>query len=265
MRPANIILLLLSAIAACADPIISTSVTCQIYGQSRTIAQSSCSQGLPPVTDPPPPYAAATSSATVSLPQSSSDWFTVSLLATGNTTAGGEWYRQNGIIPESLLAIATANNSIHFDLMTDGSPRAGLLEWRWRPVWLSNSGDFFANLQYSLGGYSGFCMGRTPNCSGPGVMAPLRPFSLGSQFSFDANTDLGVDTLDMSLFSNGYAGMDLQFRLFEADGVTPVIIRDAMPEPSVFLLVCLGIVAMIGYKIKSPVKAITNARDVRGE
>jgi hypothetical protein len=145
-------------------------------------------------------------------------------------------------VPDAASA-ANGQNRIHIDFITPGPERAGILEEQWLPVWSGNPGDFEGAATYTIGNYSGGCGGGgNPNCTGPTPKSSPIPFELGTAFTFDSWNWLEAGTSQGN--SAGYAGIDLQLRFLEADGLTPVIAIDrteSLPEPATFALIGLGL------------------------
>lgn len=230
------VLSFVGTVVVAADPLISTSVTCQAYRQQAITSGASCSQ----------PLASASSSASVVLQQAASDWLTISMVNHANSIDGGVFLNLTNQI--SAPSVAQAASSIQINFFTDGPPRPGILQWQWAPVWLGNPGDFIASAKYTIGQYSGGCTGNIALCSGPGSHAPQIPFELGTTFTFTSSSSLYVDSMDGN--SYGYDGLLLQFRFLEADNQTfalaidPDPIADA-PEPSTAALGFLSLAAVL--------------------
>ena len=227
-----------------ADPIISTSVSCQSYGAPTIAAQSSCSEGGPIVTGTASPsYAFARSTASVTLQQLATDWLTISFQNNVNAVDGASYLYEHGQIPSSQNSapgVASGQVSVHVDAYTLGAVRPGILQVEWSPIWMGNPGDFIPTAGYTIEDsllhkveIAGSCVGSNGFCSGPGPNAPPIPFQLGTDFTFDSSASLYTSSGDGN--SSGYDGMLLKFRFLEADAVTPVLSYDPpaeAPEPA---------------------------------
>jgi hypothetical protein len=237
MKITGIALLALATLSvASADPVITTSATCYVFGETTVTSAGSCSLGTPPTQQPYPPYASATSSASVVLQQTASDWLTISMRVDANAAAGPMYGLD--------AASASGQNTIHVNFVTSGPERAGILELQWQLVWMGNPGDFEGTANYTMGSsYSGGCGGgASPGCVFPGPNAPPIRFELGTAFSFDSSNWLEVSTEQGN--SAGYAGIDLQFRFLEADDFTPVLAispPESVPEPATLALIGAGL------------------------
>jgi MYXO-CTERM domain-containing protein len=242
------VLSFIGALALTADPLISTSVTCQAYGQQAITSSASCEQGMQTNQPPYPPLASASSSASVVLQQNASDWLTISMVNNVRTIDGAVYLN---VPPNQTSApsFAGATSSIHIEFFTEGLPRPGYLEWQWTPIWQGNPGDWYPSVDYTIAQYGGAChASNATNCVGPGIHAPLMPFELGTSFNFDSTSSLYADSVDGN--SSGYDGMLLQFRFLEADNQTlalaidPDPVADA-PEPSTAALGLLSLAAVL--------------------
>ena len=80
------------------------------------------------------------------------------------------------------------------------------------------------------------------------------PVTLGTISCFTAHA--GTSTLMIGFDPSGYysplwgAGVDMSGRFFEADGVTPVRILSAVPEPSTMLLTLVPLAAL-AFRLRS--------------
>jgi hypothetical protein len=228
-----------------ADPVITTSVSCTSYGAQTIAAVSSCEEGGPLNTQgASPSYAFAKTEAFVTLQTVASDWLTVSMKNTVNPVDGAAWMQEHGTLPPNQLhapASASASISVHIDSYTLGAVRPGILQVQWSPIPAGSYGDFFPAAGFSIedplvynDSFTQNCSGiNGTNCYGPGPARPPIPFELGTSFTFDSFATVWADSMDG--VGGGYNGMLVQFRFFEADGVTPVLSYDpplyAAPEP----------------------------------
>ena len=267
---------LVFAIAACplfADPIITTSVSCQSYGAQTITAVSSCEQGGPLNTQgASPSYAFAKTEVSVTLQSVATDWLTVSMKNTVNPVDGAIWLEEHGQLPPGQLyapAYAAASIAVHIDSFTLGPARPGLMQIQWSPILAGSYGDFFSDAGFSIedplvyrGAFTQDCPGiNGMNCYGPGTRPPI-PFQLGTAFTFDSFATVWSDTMDG--IGGGYDGMLVQMRFLEADGMTPVLSFNpptSAPEPASWALTAfaaLGIVIGANGAIKKPLRAFGN-------
>jgi hypothetical protein len=76
----------------------------------------------------------------------------------------------------------------------------------------------------------------------------------GEAFTLHEDAAISV-TGDGLILENGMGGIDLHFTLLEADGVTPVQILDATPEPgtlgTIALAFCFGGSALLRWRKRS--------------
>lgn len=152
----------------------------------------------------------------------------------------------------NTAANASANATATYELTTLGPVRQGVLTYFGTfSNWDLGAGDDSGQISASLGSLSGSCGGAQPSCSGLfGSVAPRSvPFTLGNSFSFqlaDTFKAFGDPFVQGPGFASGTA--NFTFRLFEADGTTPVALY-AAPEPGTlgFMLISfvgLGIVVI---------------------
>jgi len=267
---------LVFVIAACplfADPIITTSVSCQSYGAQTITAVSTCEQGGPlNQQGTSPSYAFASAEASVTLQTQATDWLTISMKNTVNPVDGAAWMEEHDTLPPNYIsapAFASASVYVHIDSYTLGPVRPGILQIQWTPNWLVSYGDVQATAGYSIqdpllynGALTGSCGGAFANCTGPGVHAPPIPFQLGTDFAFDSYATLNASSLDG--IGSGLDGLLLQFRFYESDGVTPVLSLNpptSAPEPASWALTAfatLGIVIGANGAIKKSLRAFEN-------
>jgi hypothetical protein len=79
----------------------------------------------------------------------------------------------------------------------------------------------------------------------------LVPFSLGENFLFHEEAGmLAATDARPSAIEDGTIGVNFTFRLFEADGVTPVQIALATPEPGSLALWAFGLSALLAFRRK---------------
>ena len=251
-----------------ADPIITTTVSCQSYGAPRITAVSSCEQGGPlnPLGGSPS-YAFASTEVSVTLQTLATDWLTISMKNTVNPVDGAAWLQAHGQLPPNQLyapAYAAASIAVHIDSFTLGPVRPGILQIQWSPMKAGSYGDFFPSAGFSIedplvygGAFAQDCSGINGlYCYGPGPARPPIPFQLGTSFTFDSFATVWADSMDG--VGGGYDGMLVQMRFLEADGVTPVLSFNpptSAPEPASWALtafVALGIVIGAHSAIKKP-------------
>ena len=70
------------------------------------------------------------------------------------------------------------------------------------------------------------------------------PFTLGQNFAFHEDAALRVDSF-RDILENGSVGTNFTFTLFEADGVTPVQVLLATPEPGSAMLWAGGLLGLV--------------------
>lgn len=212
---------------------ISTQVSCFTAGQAAVVDGTSCyvsgAEG----------YASDNLQLTVSKAASPSDFTTVVLSETG--VAAGTL---NGLNPGSSAVVSSA--FLDYELKTVGPERPGYLE-----VSVISGLDTewaIANLTYSIGQQSGGCYSHTLNCSfgsTPPVSSFLPDryfeFTLGDPFSLQLAYSDTFYTAQDSSYSPVSGSFELQFRFFEADGVTPASLN---PEPSTWGTIVVAIVLL---------------------
>lgn len=159
------------------------------------------------------------------------------------------------------LATADATITIQYTFTTTGSVRPGYVE---TDVPLAQAGhvtrsngdsDDVATVRGSIGSaLSVSCSQFSPGeCSGsaPGTLFPT---TLGQDFVFTEQITLDTSSSSGFMFNTieqGAAALDLEFRLLEADGTTPVTV-DLVPEPSALaLLIAAGLLLLtIGRRFR---------------
>jgi hypothetical protein len=70
------------------------------------------------------------------------------------------------------------------------------------------------------------------------------PFTLGENFAFHEDAALRVDSF-RDILETGGVNTNFTFTLFEADGVTPVQVALAAPEPGSWVLWASGLLALL--------------------
>jgi len=152
---------------------------------------------------------------------------------------------------------ANAFGSLDYTLTTAGPIRPGLLYLAPVPalvhVRLSVGPDGpygqDASAQVSIGSLQETCLGTGLTfqpCSGDfGSSQTYFPFTLGQDFLFHEGARLSASSVNGHEFQNAQVGIDFSFLLFEADGVTPVQIALATPEPNSSTLWAGGLLALL--------------------
>ncbi len=165
-----------------------------------------------------------------------------------------------------LYSSASSQVSVNETLFTTGSVRSGFVQVS---ATGGSAGDFRGStgsldLSFESIAVSCFGAGASPNgadCvfwpngfhSLPGYVLPVSlqhyPFTLGQAFNFSYSGSAAADPPNPLNAGYGYANLQFQFRLFEADGVTPVAV-EAVPEPGTFTLfgAALGVLIVIKRK-----------------
>ena len=251
-----IALISLTALAVSADPLITTTQyqsSCTAYGASTVTGKSACFSnptGLANSFNMPEfgiSYAAASASITTSLGGTSySDIHAVQTIQLGEAWAQADTY------PAPASATSTAQLSTN--LTTAGPVRDGLLQivFTNRSLgypsagagWGTFSLSLNAGLESSLGcGISWSTCNATSvaehyNALG-GLIVPLgTAFSLNYNGIFNA---FAGGTAEGN--GSGTVDLDYQFRFLEADGITPVAVLSAAPEPTSFGLLGISLAA----------------------
>ncbi len=208
---------------------ITTQVTCSVPGQVAVVAAGSCSQQGSNQS-----AAQESIAAFVGYSSSAPDYFTVQL---NNSGAAG------GNIGSNAETSSSANVSLA--LQTAGPVRPGFIEIV--PAYDADAEyASLSKLSFSLGYLQGACGAPSRSCSlnNPGANYPNFPriynFNLGDPFSVDVNYASGLDALSEEDDAHASLQFALQFRFFEADGVTPVAIS---PEPSTSALALIALAA----------------------
>jgi hypothetical protein len=155
---------------------------------------------------------------------------------------------------------ANASVTIDYLFTTAGPVRPGIIQLNQSGV---SSVSFVAGpdrpisqgANISVGPLSQTCSaGSDPfaSCSGSLINPMTRflptttlPFTLGQNFQFHEDVTLGVDSFGDFNIENGSTLTNFTFTLFEADGVTPVQIALAAPEPRTLPLLGCGFLALL--------------------
>jgi hypothetical protein len=105
------------------------------------------------------------------------------------------------------------------------------------------AGDANASIPIDFGPYFVIC---TPGCGGGGGTLFDLPITLGTDYTFFEAQNASADSGD---FHGGITvGGTLTAEFFEADGVTPVHVFEATPEPHVGALVTVGLLCLLGNR-----------------
>jgi hypothetical protein len=153
---------------------------------------------------------------------------------------------------------AVASVTIDYLFTTAGPVRAGFIQLN-QPSESSVSfvpgpdRPILQRANIAVGPLSQTCPGSYPyaTCSGSLTDPMTRflptttlPFTLGQNFPFHEDVTLGVDSFQ-DIIENGSTLTNFTFTLFEADGVTPVEIALATPEPGSQMLSACGLLALV--------------------
>jgi hypothetical protein len=133
-----------------------------------------------------------------------------------------------------LTGAAGASLTWSVTATTSGPPRAGFIDLSLSAHAFSLDGN--ANSTASVGGYT--ASGSSEGCEGECTIDELLPFTLGTPFNIGIFDSASL-TAEDSNFGSAEGDSDIQFSLFEADGVTPVMI-EPVPEPGALGLALLG-------------------------
>jgi hypothetical protein len=158
---------------------------------------------------------------------------------------------------------AETSATIDFLFTTNGAVRPGFIQLnqsRVSSVSLIPGPDrpSLLGANISVGPLSQACAGSDPfaACNGSLVNPMTRflptttlPFTLGQNFQFHEDVALRVDSF-MDIIEDGAIATNFTFTLFEADGVTPVQVAVAAPEPSSLLLFVCGSMALLWINLR---------------
>jgi hypothetical protein len=180
-------------------------------------------------------------------------------------SAGSAAFPSTDSFSDSILQSGSAAISLALDLTftTAGPPRAGYIQSSQRAslgVNSSNGGDRpdSQTAGIAVGPLSLTCPGSPGTdvingCGGSLQAFPgqLVPFSLGENFLFHEEAGMLTATdARPSAIEDGTIGVNFTFRLFEADGVTPVQIALVTPEPGSLALWAFGLSASLAFRRK---------------
>lgn len=120
-------------------------------------------------------------------------------------------------------------------LRTGGDARPGLISYSFVS---SIAGDHAFDMQtWRVGDYTDSANGRR----GGGSNREFLPFALGTDFAVKLTSEAFASSLDTG---SVYSPTVLQFRLFEADGITPVALLET-PEPAFASVVGLAVLGIV--------------------
>lgn len=124
-------------------------------------------------------------------------------------------------------------------LTTSGPARPGIISYSLEPGPFANAGsEAFDYQQWNIGPYSGSSVGRSNNYLGAGAF--ILPFALGTPFGISMSSE----AFDAGDTATVYGLSYLRFRLYEADGITPVQIVNT-PEPATGLITGLAACCLV--------------------
>ena len=196
---------------------ITSQVTCVISTGESVTATNFCSVAGDFATS-----ASAAVTASFALPTSPGP---LSLVSNEQGFAKGYWDGVTG-----LSALFSESLSIQLTLDTPGNPRPGFF--------LISGGTSIVSGSYDTS-FSGSIFGLDPRS------LPLRqlPITLGEPFTFTYTRSMSCfdNALNLVCVENNVALSQYDFHLYEADGVTPVLITLAAPEPSSATLLFLSL------------------------
>lgn len=190
--------------------------------------------------------ARAIAAATVSTPSSPTRFFTVSTNQSVLANGGG------GTLFGPTLAGATAYANVDLLLTSGGPLRTGVLNVFGLSTFpFGGSGESFGNfsgsgMNFSVGSLTGSCRITSVSCSANFPFGVRTSIELGGPFLLNmvANLHGGGGDADGSQLSGGW---ELDVRLFEADGVTPVTIQ-VVPEPITWVTGALGLTILLALR-----------------
>jgi len=240
--------LFLFAIMLRADTVITNSVTCGALGFQTVTGNTFCEAGSYSGEPLTPPYGSASSAASVQYQQTASDPLTINILSSGTAIDGLPWYHSQGLYlnyQSSASGFASASTTIHLDLATYGPQRQGIFKMDVIPLWQAGYGDTSARATFNIADDHFHCGGSSfVTCDTPGPNAPFPLIlTLGTVFSFDADANYAVDSMDGN--QTGYAGLLLKFNFFEEDGVTPFLAHQSAPVPEPSNLASVGLAGFL--------------------
>jgi hypothetical protein len=119
-------------------------------------------------------------------------------------------------------------------LRTGGEARLGLISYSFLS---SIANNCFDAQTWTVGDYTGSAIGRL----GDGSSGRYLPFPLGTDFAVKLTSEAFAKGID---FGTIYGATVLQFRLFEADGITPVALLET-PEPAFAGVVGLAVLGIV--------------------
>jgi hypothetical protein len=253
MKPLLFMTALSLASVATADNIVIQNV-CGVTGfASVTMSSGDCSIGTSIPVVGSTPY--ATSSAHIGLTLSASPAEYSVLTPSQHTSAfnGGRDLSSAG---------ASSTINAEFDLTTAGPVRAGFLQAVWEPTSVGGStdgtGGSFAVIMrtndfYSNGGLSCSYFWPLAGCldqqSLLGHFTRI-PFTLGEDFEIRYVSTVNSGSYRFVGHTGAMVEMNYKFRLFEADGETPVAVLSAAPEPSAWALLLAGCSLLIAKRAR---------------
>jgi hypothetical protein len=224
-------------------------VSCGTYHDGFALTNSSCSVGLlPPVGQDS--YAAVSNLMAVTFPRSANDAMTIAM-------AG---LVQASIDPATPLgspvyASAGSLGSAEITFWSDGPVRPGILKSSFLGSFPGSPNGYQSDISLEVGRQQFICGSDIDfGCVDTQLVLDSRfddrfHVTLGTPFTIEAADELFADAQAFNeLDAHGTMNTLLGLRLYESDGVTPVMMHDAAPEPISLALCALGILGISGFR-----------------
>lgn len=237
-------LLLLTGAIAYGDPLIGTTTcTATVPGTSptgsTTITTTQPGACSIPLGDPGNHSVSATANGDFTL----GDLAGPNLLTLHTDTSTPYFATPGGIFTYNLQASSYISDT--HALATTGAVRSGFLQYQ-------GSYDGVGPLHGGMS-YGTFTLGSIVFNPGPFPTAStgvqMVPWTLGSDFTLSSYSESSSSQAGVDEPFGVHADLSLQFRLFEADGTTPVAVV-ATPEPATAFLSLLPLAAFAAFRIR---------------